>query len=346
MITVNTPGSWGHMYPFLLHAKWDGCQLADFVFPFFLFAIGLSMSVSSNKDSHASQLHLFWKLLKRSALIFAVGFLLNWFPFYHKNILDVRVFGVLQRIAMSYFVAGLWLLIFPKAKHHWLMPFAGCLLLVYWALSAWMGDFTLEGNLNNVIDQWLVSAKNLYHGFGIAFDPEGFLGAISSSAQILIAYCLGAMLLKHKTDLPTFLKSGLIWGVAMCITGWVWSFYYPINKPLWSSSYVLWSSGVASLFFVALVFITDYKKLNAWTLPFKVFGMNPLFSFLLSIVLVKVMIYLIKIDGVSLYAVLYKQLFQPAFGDKLGSLFFSFAMVGVVYLAAYLLYRKRIVVKL
>ena len=346
MIIVNSPGSWAHVYPFLLHAHWHGLQLADLVFPFFLFAIGLSMSVSLAKSDTSSISSRFWKLLKRSLLIFLVGFLLNWFPFFNKNLFEVRVFGVLQRIAMSYFFAGLWLLFLPAKKHAVVALFALFLLVFYWAVGIIFGDFSLEGNVNNVVDHWLVPVSNLHKGFGIPFDPEGILGAISGSAQILIAYCIGSRLLAQRNELHQFLKFALICGLILVAIGALWSLSYPINKPLWTGSYVLLSSGFATLLFSIFVFLTDVKKYISWTRPFRVFGMNPLFSFLLSIILVKVMIYLIKIDGTSFYSYLYKIGFQPLFGNELGSLMFSFAMVSVVYSAAYLLYRNGIVVKL
>ncbi|MEM1136441.1 MAG: heparan-alpha-glucosaminide N-acetyltransferase domain-containing protein [Bacteroidota bacterium] len=345
MITVNTPGSWTYVHPSLLHAKWHGVNPADLVFPFFLFAIGLSMSISWAKNQQLGKAEQLEKLLKRSLLIVLVGFLLNWFPFYTQSLFEVRVFGILQRIGLSYLLAGSWLLLVGN-REQLLIPLIVILLLGYWGITTLGGDYTLEGNLNNKIDHLLLPEINIYKGFGIRFDPEGILGIISSSAQILIAYLLGLQLMKYRDNLKQFLKIGSLAGIVFLVVGALWGLVYPINKPLWTSSYVLYTSGLAACLLVLLVYILDILKIKSWSLPLRVFGMNPLFSFLLSIILVKILATVIKIDGKGLYGIIYQTIFQPTFGNYLGSFVFAITMVLIVYGAAYLLYRRSIVVKL
>ena len=205
MVIVNSPGSWAYVYSPLLHAKWHGCTPTDLVFPFFIFAIGLSLAFSQ-ANNQSESFPLLKKIFLRSMLIFLVGFLLNWFPFYHKNLFDVRLFGVLQRIGMSYFLAGGLVVLIQKRTT--LAISILTLLFGYWGLTSLLGDYSLEGNLNNKIDQFLFSSNNLYGGFGIKFDPEGLLGTIPSSAHILVGYLVGKQLFEMRKTPILFIKKG------------------------------------------------------------------------------------------------------------------------------------------
>lgn len=345
MIIVNTPGSWSYVYSPLLHAQWHGCTFTDLVFPFFLFVIGLSMAFSQEKMNAMTTSDKMQKLIKRSLLIFLVGFLLNWFPFFNRHISDVRFLGVLQRIGLSYFVAG-FILILLKNDSKKVVGIIATLLLGYWGVMYFGGDYSLEGNVNNKLDSLIFPEKNLYGGFGIKFDPEGLLGIFSSGAHVLIGYLIGSQLFKYKSVPINFLKPSIIIGVSLTLVGLLWNSIYPINKPLWTSSYVLYTCGIATVLLSLLVYIIDVIKFHKWTFPFKVFGLNPLFSFVLSVVLVKIMLYVITIDGKSSYAILYADLYRPYIGDHLGSLAFAVSICLLVFVFAFLLYRKKIIIKL
>ncbi|MEM6395622.1 MAG: heparan-alpha-glucosaminide N-acetyltransferase domain-containing protein [Bacteroidota bacterium] len=352
MILVNNPGSWSHVYAPLLHAKWHGCTPTDLVFPFFIFTIGLSMAFSLGKNSSKSSSFLLAKALKRAGLIVLVGFLLNWFPFYDRSPFEVRVFGVLQRIGMAYAV-GATLVILIKNELVLAGTSAGSLLL-YWALQTYLGDYSLPDNVNRAADLAILPESVLYSGFGIPFDPEGWLGALSAGAHIIIGYLIGRRLYRVvKTEsgfsfdrLRGFLPGLLLIGIMLTALGWLWSSAgYPINKPIWTGSYVLYTAGLATILLSALLYVLDVLKARSWAFPFRVFGLNPLAAFVLSGLIAKTL-YRIEIDGSSVTSLLYKSGLQPIFGDKPASLIQALLMVGLIYLIAWGLYSRRIIVKL
>ena len=342
MVIVNSPGSWAYVYSPLLHAKWHGCTPTDLVFPFFIFAIGLSLAFSQ-ANNQSESFPLLKKIFLRSMLIFLVGFLLNWFPFYHKNLFDVRLFGVLQRIGMSYFLAGGLVVLIQKRTT--LAISILTLLFGYWGLTSLLGDYSLEGNLNNKIDQFLFSSNNLYGGFGIKFDPEGLLGTIPSSAHILVGYLVGKQLFEMRKTPILFIKKGVAFGLLLLVIGIVWGLVYPINKPLWTSSYVLYTAGIGTLSLTLLVYLIDIRKITKWVFPFQVIGINPLISFVLSIVVVKILLR-VNIEGKSAYGFIYSQLYQPLFGNYNGSLLFALTNALIVFGFAYWLYKRNRVIKL
>jgi predicted acyltransferase len=345
MILVNTPGSWKYVYPPFLHAKWHGCTATDVVFPGFLFVIGLAMSISFKKYDGKGWQALFLKVLKRSALIFGIGLLLNWFPFFHKNIENLRIFGVLQRIALSFFLASIFLLYSKKWK--FISVVAIVLMLVHWAILYYFGNYapySLEGNISGAIDVWLVGDSHVYHGFGQAFDPEGILGVLTGAAQILLGYLIGYQITSQTVDKDTvtFL---LIAGAVGLGVGYCWSHWLPINKPLWTGSYVLFTTGIMALVLCALIEMIDIKKKTKWTFLFQVFGLNPLISYVISGVIVRILLFVFKWEESNGYAWLYDNIFQPYLGDYPGSLAFALTMVGFVWLIAWGMWKKGIVVK-
>lgn len=345
MIIVNTPGSWSYVYPHLRHAEWHGCTATDIVFPGFLFVIGLAMSISFRKFDETKRRTLFMKVLKRTILIFVIGVLLNWFPFFHKNIEDLRIFGVLQRIALSFFLASMFLIYSKKWK--FISIVAILLMVIHWAILYYFGNYapySLEGNISGAIDIALVGETHVYHGFGLAFDPEGLLGVLTGSAQILLGYLIGYQVTSQDVDKDTvtFL---LISGAVGLGIGYGWSTWLPINKPLWTGSYVLFTTGILSLVLCALIEMVDIKKKTKWTLPFQVFGRNPLVSYILSCVIVRLLLYVFKTPDKSGYAWLYDNIFQVYLGDYPGSFAFALTIAGIVWVIAWLLWRKGIVIK-
>ncbi len=341
MVIVNTPGSWSHVYAPLLHAKWHGCTPTDLVFPFFIFISGVSIGISLSKNTGKSNAELIQKIWKRAALIFLVGLLLNWFPFYHQHISDLRIFGVLQRIALAYGI-GATMIIYLKDKALWITSVL--ILIGYYLVMLWGGGddpFSLENNFANKIDLALVGENHVYGGFGIPFDPEGLLHSFPAAITFVLGYIYTKLFLSHKNFIPP-----LIAGAVLVILGQAWNYLgFPINKPLWTSSYVLYTGGLGYLFLTLLRWIIDEQGWKKWTLPFQAFGMNPLASYVLSILLVKLM-FRIKIGEENLYGFLYAHVFQPVLGDKPGSLAFALSYGFVIWLFAYYLFRKKIVIKL
>ena len=344
MIVVNTPGSWSHVYAPLLHAKWDGCTPTDLVFPFFLFIVGVSMAYSFRKYESADRSKWIAKVLKRTFLIFMIGIALNWFPFYSTNISDLRFFGVLQRIALGFGGAAL-IVIFAKKKF---IPYIlGLLLIAYWGILLFFGGedpLSLKDNAVRALDLKLLGEKHLYGGYGMPFDPEGLLSSLPSIGTALLGYLTGQMILSN-SSLKDAIRKMVIFGLLCIAIGVAWHYLgFPINKPIWSSSYVLFTGGLAMCFLGLLLSITDLVGKHKWGYIFKVFGLNPLVSYIMSGLIVKTILK-IKIDGKSMYSWMYETLFQPFFGDKFGSLMFAFFMVGLVFIFAYLLYKNNKVVK-
>lgn len=344
MIIVNTPGSWEYVYSPLLHAKWHGVTPTDLVFPFFIFIMGASMAFSFSKIDQGSKNSLLKKVLKRTVLIFLVGFLLNWFPFYHKNIMDVRTFGVLQRIALSYGLAGVCLIYARTIKSQIAVVVVG--LLGYHFLQTYGGDLTLEGNVNKKINDMILPAKNLYGGFGVPFDPEGIVGTLSSGMHVIIGYIVGKYLKNLKETPMVFIKRIIPIGLGLIFLAWLYCHIIPINKPLWTGSYVLNTSGKACLLLALLVYVLDVIKIQKWSFPFKVFGMNALASYALSGIFAKTLYQLIKTKDGTGYSYLYGDLFQPIFGNYNGSLAFALSFTSAVFICSFILYKKNIFIKL
>ncbi|MEM7573723.1 MAG: heparan-alpha-glucosaminide N-acetyltransferase domain-containing protein [Bacteroidota bacterium] len=352
MILVNNPGSWGHVYAPFLHASWHGCTPTDLVFPFFIFTVGLSMAFSLGKNQDKTNGFLLSKALNRAILIVLVGFLLNWFPFYDRHISDVRIFGVLQRIGLAYGLAATLVILIRKER---LLVFTSAgLLLAYWAIQYFGGSLSLEGNINLQADLAILPADRLYGGFGISFDPEGILGTISAAAHIMLGYLIGLRLYRTVKTADGFSTTGvvkiipklLLVGLIGLSLGLAWNYLdYPINKPIWTSSYVLYTAGWATLTLATLLYLLDVVQVRKWAFPFRVFGLNPLAAFVLSGVVAKLM-FRIKIGDQTSWGYVYSHWLQPVFGDKSGSLVQALLMVGVIYLAALAMYRRRMIIKL
>lgn len=356
MIIVNTPGTWDYVYGPLRHAKWHGCTPTDLVFPFFLFIVGVSMAMSLHKITSqsefdaASRSALLAKIIKRTCLIFLVGLLLNWFPFYHKHISDLRILGVLQRIALAYGGAGI-IVVLVRGRLSILIS-AIVILLGYWALMVIGGGadpFSLEGNLATWFDPKVLGESHVYKGFGIPFDPEGLVSTIPGIAHVMIGYLICVYGILDKKNAGSPMKGVvfvLVGGIILTGVGLLWSFAFPINKPLWTSSYVLYTCGLASILLAALMYIIDILKYTKWTYVFRVFGLNPLVSYALSGLFVKLMITVFKTDGGNAYAAIYKTVFQPVLGNYAGSFGFAISYTMFIWFFAWLLYRKGTVIKL
>ncbi|SFS57423.1 Predicted acyltransferase [Zhouia amylolytica] len=347
MIIVNTPGSWSYVYPPLQHASWHGCTPTDLVFPSFLFVIGLSMSISLKKLNSSNAIPILKKLIKRGGIIFIIGLLLNWFPFYQTHISDLRVFGVLQRIALAFILAGILISLIRQTSI--LIITAFTLLITHWALLYFLGGdnpFGLETNLGRSIDLFVIGENHMYNGFGIPFDPEGLLGTLSSSAQVLLGYIIGKNILQKGTPSAYELNRLALISLMLIFISLIWNIIYPINKPLWTGSYTLYTTGIITGVWGILIWIIDIRKKDRWTLPFKVFGQNPLASYILSIIVVKLFIYVFKVGNTSLYGWSFKNIFQTLFDNHFASFTFALVFTFMIWLVAFWLYKKGKIIKI
>jgi predicted acyltransferase len=349
MIIVNSPGSWEFVYGPLQHAEWNGCTPTDLVFPFFVFIVGLSMAQSFKNIDTANKGDLVMKAFKRMLIITSIGLALNWFPFYSKNISNLRLFGVLQRIALAYFLAAL-ICIFIKEKWQLFVTFL-ILILYYILLIAGVdkGPLDLMTNLVRKIDLALVGENHVYHGYTfegnkIAFDPEGLLSVLGSIGNVMLGYVL-ANHIKKIEGYGSKIKAAFLYGVVLIVLGITWHYIgFPINKPIWSSSYALFTSGLCSILFAVTIYIIDEKKWVNWAFPLKVFGMNALVSFALSGLIIRIF-GMIKIEEKGLYEILYDNFTSPVFGPYLGSFISALMFCCFIWLFAYVLYKRNIFVK-
>ena len=344
MIIVNSPGSWEYVFAPLRHAEWDGLTPTDLVFPFFVFIVGLSMSFSFRKYETSERSLWIQKILRRTALIFIIGLLLNWFPFYNKGFGDLRIFGVLQRIALAYGFASL-IVVFTRGR--WIIPIFAILLVGYYGVSIYFGGddpLSLEENAARYLDIFLLGESHLYGGYGIPFDPEGLLSTIPAIGTALFGYYVGK---KIQAIERTIDKSAQLipLGALAILLGVGWHHLgFPVNKPIWSSSYVLVTGGMATLFFSALIYLLDYQGKTQWFEIFRPFGLNALSSYVLSGLLLK-LFFLIKVGEHNLYAWLYEEVFlhlSPAFGSFIQALTYTM----LIWLFAKWLYLKNLVIKI
>lgn len=349
MIIVNIPGSWSHIYAPLRHAKWHGCTPTDLIFPFFLFIVGVAMTYSMKKFNNTISLIAIRKILKRVLLIFLIGLFLHAFPF-NSGFSNLRILGVLQRIALAYGIAAMLCLYFNQKK---LIILSGFILLLYWPLLFFFGQgdpYALETNLARTIDLKIIGENHVWRGLGIPFDPEGLLSTVPAVVTVIFGYLTGKVIQAESNLKSTFSKL-LLAGIAAIVIGKIWGLVFPINKSLWTSSYVFYTAGWATLFLSILLWTIDIKGFKKWAYPFVIFGMNSLFVYALSSIWVKIYIDLIKItkpDGsiTNAYSWLYIQIFVPVAGNLNGSLLFAFTHVFVFWIVLLILYKKKIFIKI
>lgn len=348
MIVVNSLGS-SNTYSPLLHAHWDGFTLTDFVFPTFLFVVGNAMSFSQAKYEAQGEGEFLKKVFKRAIIIFVLGYLMYWFPFVRQNeagewvmksFSDTRVFGVLQRIALCYLFASL---IIHYFKIQGALIFSLIALVAYRFILSAFGDLSVEGNAGTKLDLWLVGASHMYHGEGVAFDPEGLLSTLPAIVNVIAGYAAGLYLQRNGKNYETIAKMLMI-GAVLIVSGIAWDLLFPINKKLWTSSYVLLTVGIQLTVLSILVFIIEIANRKNWTYFFEVFGRNTLFIYLLSEVFV-ISMYYIPVGDMSLNEWIYINLFQSWAGDYNGSPLFAIWIMLTCWVAGYFMDKKKIYVK-
>ncbi len=348
MIIVNTPGSWEYVYPPLEHSKWNGCTPTDLVFPFFLFIVGISTWFSLKKYGNELNGSSLFRIFRRMVAIFLLGLLLNSLAILAGESTSLRIMGVLQRIALAY---GLGAVICLSVRRKYLWIVTAAILLFYWGLLAFFGGpdpYSLQGNFVLKTDLALLGKSHLYTGFGIPFDPEGLLSTLPAIATVIIGYYIGGMITKSASGGHSVLKL-LLFGVASAGLGLLWNMVFPINKPLWTSSYVLYTAGLGMGVFAMIYLIADVFKFQSWGNFFRVFGTNAIFSYVLAGVWAGIML-IVKIPtgsgNISLYGWLYSRIFAPVAGHYNGSLLFAIVQVFIIWAVTLLLYRKKIFIRL
>ena len=349
MILVNTPGCWSCVYGPLRHASWHGCTLTDLVFPFFLFITGAAMRHSFKKYDYRLSHDVIVKVLKRVVLIFLIGLALNFFPF-QVGLDNLRIMGVLQRIALAYGIAAFICLGFDRQK---LFFISFLLLISYWFILVVFGHgnpYSLESNVVRFVDLAVLGEKHMWHGKVVPFEPEGILSTLPAAVSVMFGYLTGSYL-QSQADLVKNLRGMSFAGISAIVAGMIWGQVFPINKYLWSSSYVLYTSGWAMVILSICVYMIDVRGYRMWSKPFNVLGLNPLFIYVLSIVWVKILMYCIKItkaDGsvISGYQWIFNEWCLPLAGCYGGSLLFAVANVVLSWMIALSLYRKKIFVSL
>lgn len=352
MIIVNTAGNGATTYLPLLHAKWNGFTPTDLVFPSFLFVVGNALSFVALKWDVMKTSEVLYKIFKRTFIIFLLGFLMYWFPFVREGkdgysfapLSETRILGVLQRIALAYGIASLMIYFF---KTRLTIIISVLLLFLYWFLLLYFGDpinpFSLQGNAGLKFDIWMMGESHLYHGEGLAFDPEEWLSTIPSIINVVGGYVVGRFIqARGRTfeGLSTLLLAGsLLIGI-----GYFWDLFLPINKKLWTSSFVVYTVGLDCVILGAVIYIIDLKNLTRGTYFFEVFGRNPLFIYLLSEI-GAILLFLIKVNpSTSAYRWLYQSVFSKA-GAYFGSLLFAVSFMLVCWLGGYILDKKKIYVR-
>jgi len=348
MIIVNTPGSWDYVYSPLRHAKWNGCTPTDLVFPFFLFIVGVSSWYSLKKYGHEITSGSVLRILRRTVTIFAIGLLLAIFPYFGRDYSTLRIMGVLQRIAIAYGIAS-FLCLTIRRDYLWIV--VAVILLLYWALLAFFGGaepYSLEDNFVRKVDIAILGTNHLYKGFGIPFDPEGLLSTLPAVGTVIIGYYTGELIGKKSASGKMVLKLILL-GAASAGLGLLWNLIFPINKPLWTSSYVLFTAGLAMVLLSLIYLIADVWKLQKWGAFFMIFGMNALFAYFLAGIWTRLMLF-IKISSggskITLYTWFYEKVCVPVAGQMNGSLLFAIIQVLLIWALALILYRKKILIRL
>lgn len=354
MIIVNTPGDGTTTYWPLLHANWHGFTPTDLVFPTFMFVVGNALSFIEKKWASLTNSQVFWIIFKRSIIIFILGFLMYWFPFVHWNeqgnlelnpFSHTRIMGVLQRIALGYFFAAL-MIRFLKAQYVYML--AAVFLVGYWVILLLLGDgndpFNILTNAGTKLDLFLLGENHLYHGEGVAFDPEGVLSTLPAIVNVIIGYAVGKWI-QLKGNLKEGLYKLLFAGVILIAISLVWNLVFPINKKLWTGSFVLLTTGIDCILIAILTYIIDFIKRTKWTYFFEVFGKNPLFIYLLS-ELGATLLYFFRVGEPtqSLFRWLYLNIFQHA-GDYFGSFLFAISFMLLCWLAGYFLDKNKIYVR-
>jgi predicted acyltransferase len=371
MIIVNTPGNGDRSWGPLQHAPWHGFTPTDLVFPSFLFIIGVSAWFSFKKFDHQPGREVLLKIWRRTAIIFVTGLLLWHVPgffvalfsgklggFFNEFLENVRILGVLQRLALCYGIGSTMALFFSQRA---LIAAGAALLVSYWGLMWMFGQgadaYSLQTNAVLRLDLWLMGPQHLYHGDRVAglpfaFDPEGGLSTLPAIGTFIIGYMTGRFL-DLTRDRRLALSELFPIGVLLIIAGLIWSEWlgFPLNKKLWTSSFVLYAGGLSLLVFCLTIWLVDVKGRAGFLSFFRVFGLNPLLAYVASEMLV-VILFTFKLtgpDGAGQFAYpwLYARTTAALAGDTaVGSFLFALGYMLVIWLMTWVFYKRGIFLKI
>ena len=348
MIIVNN--QWGPSFRALTHMTWDGCTPTDLVFPFFLFIVGISMWFSYRKQDHEFTKQSFFRLLKRGFLIYAVGFLLGMYPFWNfrtETWLTPSPYawmGVLQRIGITFFIGGvlaLWLKSYKK-----IIIVAAGILVGYWALINIFGDATFEGYIGRKIDAFIFGRQDNPR----FFNNEGFFSTIPAIATVLLGFVTGKFVGENHENKWKVLGVLGVTGGLLVTTALMLNTICPINKLIWSSSYVLYSAGLGMQVWMIFLWIYDYKNYTFGKTFFISFGSNALFIYVIATLINKTVRFPFlqvmweddKVNVARWIANWFGSLTTP----ETGALFSSLVLIGLLFIIAYLLYKRKIFIKI
>jgi predicted acyltransferase len=372
MILVNNPGSWSHTYSPLKHAAWHGCTPTDLVFPFFLFAVGNAMAFVMPRLREAGDKVFLRKVLIRTLLIFGIGLFLNWSPFVRwsaegelvfKHWVDpsnpengIRILGVLQRIALAYLFASLIAYYLKPTAVVWVSLI---ILFVYWILCLAFGTpadpFSLNGYFGTTVDKTILGIPHMYKGEGVPFDPEGIASTLPAIVQVIIGYFAGNFI-RRKGASYEMLARLFVAGTLLSFAGLVVDLGFPINKKIWSSSFVLYTSGLGIQVLCIVMYLIEFRSAKgAWSRFFDVFGKNPLFIFVLSGFLPRLLALFRWVDHTddkgspvytNAFAWFYEHICKQLPGrPENGSLLYAVSMIMFFWAICYLLDKKKIYIR-
>ena len=336
MVLVNNPGTWSAVYAPLQHAAWHGWTPTDMVFPFFLFVVGVSIPLALGPALERDAGGLLLRVLRRAAVIFVLGLLLHALPFF--PLAELRIPGVLQRIAVCYLLAAL-LVLATRGARGWRVQAiaAGVVLVGYWLLMTRVtapghvaGDLSPEGNLSGYVDRLVLGTRHIWQATRV-YDPEGILSTLPATATTLLGVLAGHWLrVGQSGGRPgARIAGGLAAaGLAATALGWLWGLSFPVNKPLWTSSYALLMAGLAALALAACHWAIEVRGRRGWAVPFAVLGVHALTLFFLSSLMAK-LLFIVRAGagGPRLQTWLFEHLFAPWASPINASLAYALAYV-------------------
>lgn len=358
MIMVNNPGTWSAMYGPLRHADWHGWTPTDLIFPFFLFIVGVAIVfANSGKLSKGTRKkELVISALKRSLILFGLGLIMAAYPVFtfepefgfRPGLEKLRIMGVLQRIALCYFATTLIFLYFkPKMQYVWLFS----LVILYWLAMTFIpvpghGAGLFDDKINNLaafIDRAILG-EHLWVGTGRQWDPEGLLSTIPAISTTLIGVWAGHILRNKEYDQTRKVAELMVVGSILIIIGYVWDWHFPINKPIWSSSYAIFTGGQGMVGLALCYWFVDVKGFKKWTQPFVVYGVNAITVFFMSGIIARTL-GLFSIGDVTVQRWIFLTFFDSWLSTINASFAYSLVWVFVWYLILLVMYRKNIIIK-
>ena len=337
MILVNN--GWGESYEMLQHAKWNGLTPCDLVFPFFLFIMGISCYLSLVKSEFKATPKVLRRIIKRTVLLFAIGLFIHWFDNALSGdygLAHLRIWAVLQRIALCYCAVSLFALF---CNHRYTLPVAALLLVIYSAILVFGNGYAEDADINILAqtDLRLFGYEHLYHKSPV--DPEGLLGTISSIAHVMLGFYCG-QLIRKKESVEQKVIALFVVGTVLVVAGWLLSYGLPLNKHVWSPSYVMVTCGLASLLQALLMYVIDIQQKKGWTTFFHVFGVNALALYVSSELLA------IFLGNYGISETVYGWIHAVVPPLKPASLVYAVYFVLLNFAIGYVLYRKKIYIKL